>query len=293
MLMAILLALATALGWGASDYFGGDASRGASPLAVVAVAELLGLAPLALIQLATGAPFPAEPRLLFAVAAGMSVTLELSIIYTAISKGLAFITAPVGALGALGAVAVGLVGGESLGALAAVGIAFALLGSGISAWAAPGQNGTGHATSWRAAQLCLVAAAAVATSLSTLHAAGRLDPVWATAVEHASTTLSAGLAVLVASRRSGHSVHGSLPRGVNLKLLLVAVAGTGGDLAYVAASRHGALGIVSTISSLYPVTTIALGATFLRQRPTRAQAIGIVLALAGAVLLGANPAPRR
>ncbi len=42
--MAILLALVAAVGWGASDYFGGDASRREVPVfVVVAIAELLGV----------------------------------------------------------------------------------------------------------------------------------------------------------------------------------------------------------------------------------------------------------
>jgi drug/metabolite transporter (DMT)-like permease len=71
-------------------------------------------------------------------------------------------------------------------------------------------------------------------------------------------------------------------------LALIAAVGVGGDLAYALASRHGALSIVSAISSLYPLSTIALGSQLQRQRPRRVQFIGIVLALLGAVLLGAG-----
>ena len=59
-----------------------------------------------------------------------------------------------------------------------------------------------------------------------------------------------------------------------------------GDLAYAAASHPGALSIVSALSSLYPLTTIALSITIQQQRPTRRQTLGIVLALIGAALLG-------
>ncbi len=284
--MAIVLACLTAVGWGVSDYFGGDSSRSGSPLAVVAIAEMLGFVLLLPVLAMRGVALPAQPRLLFAVLAGLSVTVELSLIYRAIGEGLAFITAPVGALGALGAVAVGVIGGESLGIEAVIGIGCALLGSGISAWAGSGESAADGSVDWRAVLLCLAAAAAIAVTLSTLHAAGRLDPVWATAVEHASTGVSAGFAVLLLTRRARCPLRHALPEGRSWKLLLVAIAGTGGDLAYVAASKHGALGIVSAISSLYPVTTIALGATLLSARPTRVQVAGISLALTGAALLG-------
>ena len=48
-------------------------------------------------------------------------------------------------------------------------------------------------------------------------------------------------------------------RGQLRGLAFAAVAGVGGDLAYAAASKNGALSIVSAVSSLYPVTTVALG----------------------------------
>jgi drug/metabolite transporter (DMT)-like permease len=69
-------------------------------------------------------------------------------------------------------------------------------------------------------------------------------------------------------------------------LTLVALSGAGGDLAYASASQHGALSVVAAVSSLYPVTTIALGIAAQGQRPNRLQVAGIVLALAGAVVLG-------
>ena len=69
-------------------------------------------------------------------------------------------------------------------------------------------------------------------------------------------------------------------------LALVAFAGVAGDLAYAVASQHGALSVVSAVSSLYPVTTIALGVAIQRQRPNRIQLAGIFLALLGAAVLG-------
>ena len=55
---AVVLAAMAAVGWGASDYFGGDASRSEVPVfVVVAVAELIGVAlltPLSLITVPYG-----------------------------------------------------------------------------------------------------------------------------------------------------------------------------------------------------------------------------------------------
>jgi drug/metabolite transporter (DMT)-like permease len=78
-----------------------------------------------------------------------------------------------------------------------------------------------------------------------------------------------------------------LPRLAEIPVLsLVAFAGAGGDLAYATASQGGALTVLSAVSSLYPVATIALGVFIRRLRPTRIQVAGITLALIGAAVLG-------
>ena len=296
---AIWLAACAAVGWGAADYFGG-ASRGrTSVLVVVAVSEGLGLCLLIPVLIARGGPPPASPRLLLAALAGAAVTVELSLIYLALSRGEGFITASVGALGAAAAATAGLIGGDTLDLPVAAGMACALVGGGVTAWT-PG-GGVRGGGRLRSAALCAGAASAVAVMLISFRGAGRLDPYWATAVEHASTALCAVLIACVASRRSRtRPQSGSLTRpqsGPRLRLLpevtqvpglaLVAFAGVAGDLAYAGASQHGTLSVVSAVSSLYPVTTIALGVALQRQRPNRMQVAGIILALLGAAVLGA------
>jgi drug/metabolite transporter (DMT)-like permease len=285
--MAIALALAAAAGWGTADYFGGRASRHDTPVfLVVAIGELLGAVLLVPVLVVHGAPPPLTPRLLLAAVAGVAVTAELSLIYRALSQGLAFITAPTGALGTAAAVTIGLIGGDPVGPALAVGLVCALLGGGISAWNPSTNTRRGDTSRRHAATVCLGAAAAVGTMLITLHAAGRQDPYWATVTEHATTSLSAGLAARIGA---GRPLHELLPARPQLPTLaLIAAAGVAGDLAYTSASHTGALSIVSAISSLYPLTTIAIGRFLQGQRATRIQIAGIILALTGAALLGAT-----
>lgn len=284
-ILPVLLAAAAALGWGSSDFFGGDASSRDTPVfVVVAITEALGALVVVPVLIARGVPPPDSPRLLLAVLAGLAVTCELGLIYRAISRGDAFITAPIGALGTAAAVGFGLLTGDPLTAAVLAGLLLALAGGAASAWTSPDTRRPGGSR-WRTGAACVVAAAAVAVMLVSLHAAGQLDPYWATAVEHVSTSASAALAALAGSRgaRPGpRPAHGDLP-----KLGLVALVGAGGDLAYTGASHGGALSIVSAISSLYPVATIALGRLLRGQRATRVQLAGITLALSGAVILGA------
>lgn len=284
--MAVALALTAAIGWGASDYFGGDALRRAtSVFTVVAATEFLGFVLLVPALIARGVAPPLSTRLMLALVAGVAVTVELSLIYRALSQGLAFITAPTGALGTAAAVAVGLIAGDPVGVMAGVGLGCALVGGAISAWDPSGTRASGRTGTWRPVIVCLGAASALGVMLTSLHAAGRLDPYWATAAEHLSTCVTAGLAAFVAGRRRWRAV---VPGRPQLPVLgLIAMVGVGGDLAYTSASRGGALSIVSAISSLYPVVTIALGRLLQSHRATRSQIVGIALALGGATLLGA------
>ena len=279
---AIWLAAGAAAAWGAADYFGGS-SRGRTPVfVVVAVSELLGLCLLVPVLVARGVPLPASPRLLLAVVAGAGVTIELGLIYLALSRGQGFITASVGALGAATAATVGLIAGDPLDALVAAGLACAIVGGSLSTWTPEARSRDGG--SLRSASLCAGAAAGVATMLISFRGAGQVDPYWATAIEHASTALFAVLIELVAGRRPRHL---RLPQVTQMPgLALVALGGVGGDLAYASASQHGALSVVAAVSSLYPVTTIALSIAIQGQRPNRIEVAGIALALAGAVVLG-------
>jgi drug/metabolite transporter (DMT)-like permease len=286
-MLVILLAAAAAIGWGASDYFGGDTSKRDLPVfTIVAVAELSGAAMMVPVLAVHGILPPAKPGLVLAAVAGVAVTIELSLIYRALGNGHAFITAPVGALGAAMAASIGLISGEPLSPAITAGLAFALLGGAISSWTSP--VGTRKAAPLRTAAICLTAAASFATALTCLHAAGRLDPYWATFTEHASTALSAGLIAIVRERRSPRQSRRNLPGRRQLPgLAIIAVAGLGGDLAYTTASAHGALSIVAAISSLYPITTITLGLLLKGARPAHIQLAGITLALLGATLLSA------
>jgi drug/metabolite transporter (DMT)-like permease len=282
--MVIGLAVCASIGWGAADFFGGAARRRTPALVIVAISELAGLGLVVPILIARGTPLPTSPRMLGACVAGVAVTVELGLIYRALSRGDAFITAPVGALGAALAVGAGLVQGDPLDPLIAAGLACALLGGAVSAWTSA--NGRAHrGSALRNAGVCIAAATAVATMLISFHAAGRLDPYWATAVVHASTAVSAGLAALV---QNGTALRRRLPHRPQFPAMaLAAIGGVGGDLAYAAGSGQGALSIQSAISSLYPITTIVLGMALQGRRAGRVQAAGVVLAVSGAAMLGA------
>lgn len=287
-MIAIVLAAGAALGWGASDYLGGrtTAQRRLPVYAIVALSEAAGA--IVLLPAMLGADPPPLAGAVPAVVAGVGVTVELSLVYAALGRGDAFITAPVGALGATLAAVVGVVGGDPLSVLAAVGLVCALLGGGLGSWTSP--RSRGRAGLLRNGAVALGAAGAVCVTLSFLHAAGRFDSYWATGIEHATTAVCAGTLAFVTSRgRAGATTrceHTALSFTRLRSLALVAAAGTSGDVLYTAASHAGALTVVAAVSSLYPAATIALGSTLGGDRATRLQMAGVALALIGTALLG-------
>ncbi len=66
--------------------------------------------------------------------------------------------------------------------------------------------------------------------------------------------------------------------------LLPAMSGVGfldmvGNAAFILAVQSGALAVAAVLSSLYPVTTVILAGTVLRERITRSHALGMALAI--------------
>ena len=70
--------------------------------------------------------------------------------------------------------------------------------------------------------------------------------------------------------------------------LLVGVGDTLGNILFAASSRSGLISLTSVLASLFPIVTIALAAIVLRERIASAQRLGVVLTLAGVVLISAG-----
>ena len=57
---------------------------------------------------------------------------------------------------------------------------------------------------------------------------------------------------------------------------------------FAIASTTGLVSLVSVMGSLYPLTTAALAAVVLRERPHRTALIGVATAMTGVVLIAAG-----
>jgi drug/metabolite transporter (DMT)-like permease len=272
--VAPLLALAASGAWGIGDFLGGLKSRSLPPLTVLAVSQPIGLALLAIAVAARGQG-PPGASVLLAMPAAVAGTSGLVAFYRGMATGAISIVAPIAGAAAVVPVAVGLAPGERPGAAAEIGFATAL-GGVVLASVEPRRAGRAVASGvgW-----ALLAAVGFGGYYVPLHAASGHDFLWAAFVFRATSAslVAAGVALLRPSFAGARSDVGTLAA--------VGVCDTGGNVLFAAASSRGLLSSVSVLASLYPVVTVLLARAALGERVARSQELGVVLTLAGIVLV--------
>ena len=122
-MLAIALALAGSVALGATDFLGGLKSRQLGTLVVLVVSQVAGLLLLGLAVAIFGLPSRAWQLVVYAAISGVSVVIGVSAFWYALTVGAMGVVAPIAATAGLVPVVVGLAGGESLGAVQAVGMA--------------------------------------------------------------------------------------------------------------------------------------------------------------------------
>ncbi|MGY1743759.1 MULTISPECIES: EamA family transporter [unclassified Blastococcus] len=276
--MAVVLALASAVVYGAADFLGGLASRRASVFAVVALSQAAGLAALLLLLPWLGGPATGAD-LLWGAAAGLAGATGLMLFFRTLAAGVMSVVAPTTAVTAAAVpVLVGVASGDRVGGWATAGILLALVAVALVS----AEDGLGALRAARPASLgpALLAGTAFGlffVALDQTSADSRLTPLVA------ARLASIGLVLLVAgtTRRSLRPPRSALP--------LVVASGVG-DMAanalfLLATQAPGQLAIVGVLGSLYPVSTVVLAQVLLRERLAGAQVAGLAAAAVAVVLI--------
>lgn len=280
-MIAAAFALAASLSWGVADFVAGVKSRRIHLLAVMAVSMPAGLAVIATIVVARGEGPPGRVFALYAAAAAVAATIGLGAFYRGMAVGAIAIVAPISATGALIPVLVGVARGERPAALQYAGIALAVTGIALASREAGDRPGEENVVA-TGVGLALLAAIGFGCFFVAMDAASTDDPLWPTLVLRITSTslvLTAALVVRPVFPRAGADI---------APLLAVGVLDMAASAFYAAASTRGLVSVVAVLASLYPVATVALALGFLRERISLSQTAGIVLALAGVVLISAG-----
>jgi drug/metabolite transporter (DMT)-like permease len=275
---AVLLALATSVCYGTSNFVGPLISRDLPTYAVLIAGQVVAFVVSGALVLATAHDVPSASVWLAAAGAGLGNAWGLICFYRAASLGPLSIVTPIGALGALVPVAAGVASGEGLGAVKVAGIVLALGGVALAARRPP--NPGERAADMRGAVAWALASVLGFGSFLALVAPASEDGVyWAVVLSRAMLLLSLGAAAAVMGAAIVAPLS-ALPKVAVPGVLLFA-----GTLAYSAATREGDLSVVSVVGSLFPVVTVGLAFALLGERLSRAQALGVAAALLGVVLV--------
>ncbi len=298
-MLAVLLALAAAVGYGGSDYAAGLAARRASVVRVTVLSEATAVVLLACVVPFLGSRAPDLASVLWGAGAGVSGVAGAMALYLGFRHAAFSVASSVSAVGtAAFSVLAGLVLGERPGALSLAGICFALPAivavsapagkrgpAGQDEAGPPGQRGSG-ATGRHAAGVGLGLAAGTGFGLFFigLNRAGSISDLWPIVVSQVAALVTVtGFAA--ATRQLG------LPQaGARRLAMLTGSIGAAGTFAFFLATHRGLLAVTAVITSLYPAGTILLARALSGERLTALRIIGLSLAAASVGLIAAGGA---
>jgi uncharacterized membrane protein len=279
-LAAALLALASSITWGLSDFLGGFQSRRHALLAVMAISQGVALA-LIVVAIAAGAATEHDAAATaWAAGVGALGLLALTAFYRALSIGTMSVVAPISATGVSIPVLAGLLSGDRPGTLQVVGMALAAGGVILAARAEPAGAEADRSAGRSAIGLALLAAVGFGSFFAGIDRAEETaDVAWVLLCTRVADVVLLVLACLIAR-----------PHFPRTPRALGAIAAVGffdlfANLLFVLATGRGLLSVVGVLGSLYPAVTVILARFVLGERLSRAQGAGVVITLAGVVAL--------
>jgi uncharacterized membrane protein len=275
----VALAIASALFYGAADFFGGLTSRRINANVVVVVSQAAGLALVAILSPMLS-PAPGWADWLWGGAAGLTGGIGVAFLYRALAVGVMAVIAPITAVCAVALpVLVAVVLGERPGAQATAGIVLAIAAIVLVSQQHVSGETASHAH--RRAGVGLAFAAGVAIGLFFLSLANTTANAGLWPLLSARIVSVAFFAVVLLFSRPSLRMSG----GVALTVLCGGLLDMLANLLYLLATRRGPLTIAVTLASLYPASTVLLARMMLGERLTAGQWAGVACALTAIVAI--------
>lgn len=262
--LGILLALSSALAYGAADFIGGVGSRRYSSWQIVLVGQAAG----AVVMLVAGLMLPGSPAMAdfaWALLAGVGSATGSIFLFRGLARGRMGLVAPISAVGAaVLPVLVGVALGERPSWLVWVGVLAALPGIWlVSRESTPGRPVRGALVDGAIAG---VGFGVLFIALGQISAGAGLLPL-------AANQLIGAILTVVAATSLGQPWRPR--RGVLGWGSASGVLGAVGTLAFMVATGATSLGIAGVLASLYPAVTVLLAAGVLGERMGAGQRMGI------------------
>lgn len=279
--MTAVLALASALIIGTSDFAGGLATRRDNSLRVTFVAQMVGLATAIVLAVAVGADEVTTRDVVGGVAAGLSGSFSFICFYRALAQGTMSVVAPTTAVvGASVPAIVSVARGERLSVAAAIGVVLAIVA--IVMVTRERSDPLEGERSTPAGVLGLAVVAGLGFSIFFISLSETADEagMWPLVV---ARLVSVPIVAVIALRLAG----GVLPHNTDARRLAVftGLSEMAANAILLVALRRGEVAIASVFGSLYPVSTVLLAWGLLRERLGRTQLIGVGIALAALCLV--------
>ncbi len=283
--MASLLALLAAVFYGAGDFFGGITTRRATMIGAVLVTQGSGLVFLLMVTPLLPDAQLTRNDVLFGALAGVTGSMGVALLYLALAIGPMSVVAPVTAVcAAIVPLLIGLALGERPHTLAGLGVLLALGSVGLLSQSDTPAEGETHSRAGlgRGVRVALASGVAIGGFFVALAQTSAAAVMWPLAI---SRTVSVTMFLTIA-------LAGGRPAGVPRAALAPALACGALDMVanalYMTAARQGQLGLVATLASLYPASTVLLARIVLKERLGRWQQAGVVAAVAAIVLIVRN-----
>ena len=275
--MPVLLALTSAIVYGVGDWFGGRASRDQPSVVVAATGQVVSFVLVVVGTVIMGTAVPGASTWAWSAVGGMAGALGIAGLYHGFAHGDITVVAPVSAVvGAAVPVGVGLATGERPSALALVGVVLAI---GAVALVSGALGTHQHNTPPRIVALSVVVGGCFGFLFVCFERTASDSGMWPLVIARlASVPMLIVLALATGARPTAHTP--------SRRIAVVAgVFDMGANALYLWAVRGGMLSIVGVVASLYPASTVLLAFVVDKERVSRWQSIGLMVAVCALVMV--------
>ncbi len=223
------------------------------------------------------------PAVLWGLLSGVAQAFGVWWFYAALGSGPISVVSPLTAILVAGIpVGVGLALGERPGALAGIGVALALVAVVLVSREATDADATPHKFTAKVAWLTVGSGVAFGMNFVILDQVPHEAELWPLVFGR----LAAAAIVVVAAVMTANLV---FERGMPMRLAVFAgVLDTVANVATLIALQSSMLSLAGVLIALYPAATVLLAIVVLRERVTRWQGVGMVLALASVGMIASG-----